>query len=212
MKIKWFGVSSFLITTDEGARIITDPYQHNYIPEGDLPPDYNPNAPGITERADVVTMTHSHSNAAYIWSVKGVPQLYTGGMPVEIKGVRFSNVVTLHHSNHGYNNIIGIEADGIRIRHLGDMGIRALNDEELAQVGVVDILMTPWDMSHELQKEVLIQLNPRIVLPMHFASADEYMRSMKGFTMMDNVSELTITKESLPLEMQIIMLKPALKT
>jgi len=211
MKIKWFGVASFLITTDKGVKIITDPYQHNYMPDGDLPPDYNPNKPGITEFADVVTMTHSHSNAAYIWSVKGIPQIYTGGIQVDIRGVRFSNVVTLHHSNHGYNNIIGIEADGIRIWHLGDMGLKKLSEEQLVKVGRVDILMTPWDMAHDLQSAVLAQLKPKVVFPMHFVTLNEYITSFKGFTRMDNVSELEFKAGKLPSEMKIIMLKPALE-
>ena len=29
MKIKWLGHSSFLITTDDGTKIITDPYAVN---------------------------------------------------------------------------------------------------------------------------------------------------------------------------------------
>ena len=37
MKIKWLGHASFLITSDSGIRIITDPYQPNeYLKYGEI--------------------------------------------------------------------------------------------------------------------------------------------------------------------------------
>ena len=50
MKIKWLGHASFLITSESGLRIITDPYQTG----GEL--KYQP----VTEVADIVTVSHDH--------------------------------------------------------------------------------------------------------------------------------------------------------
>ena len=50
MKIKWLGHASFLITSDTGTRIITDPYEIT----ADL--KYGE----IKESADIVTVSHSH--------------------------------------------------------------------------------------------------------------------------------------------------------
>lgn len=220
MKIKFFNVSSFLITTESGVRIITDPYQHNYKPV-DPPPDWVEDRPGVAEVADVVAISHPHADHSYMWAVKGTPQVYTGGASIEIRGVKFSGMTTLHDnygeaegllSTRGPNGIIGIEADGIRIWHLGDYGMQKFTDEQLARIGRVDILMMPWDMPNELQEEIFSQLTPRVVFPMHHIRVDEFMTGRKGFIdhRVDNVSELTFEAATLPQEMQIILLKPAL--
>lgn len=220
MKIKYFNVSSFLITTDAGVRIITDPYQHNYKPD-DPPPDWVEDRPGIAEVADVVAISHPHADHSYIWAIKGTPQVYTGGATMEIKGVTFSGMTTLHDnygeaegllSTRGPNGIIGIEAEGIRIWHLGDYGMQKFTDEQLARIGRVDILMTPWDMPHDLQEAIWGQLNPSIVFPMHHVRVDEFMTNRKGFVdhRADNISEIDVSADSLPLEMKVILLKPYL--
>jgi L-ascorbate metabolism protein UlaG (beta-lactamase superfamily) len=205
MKIKLLTVSCFLITTDRGVRIITDPYWHNYIP--DNPPPGQTEHPPIAELADVVTMTHEHFNDSYIWAIKGVPQLYTGGAPAEIKGVRFVGVVGRHIGNNQcLNTIIMIEADGICMVHMGDFGQNRLYDEQLAKIGRVDILMTRWsDMP-----VILDQLRPKVVLPMKNAREDDYMTGLRGFIRLDNTSELEFRAEALPSEMKVMMLTPSL--
>jgi len=212
MKIKWFNVSSFLITTDKGTRIITDPYFHNYMPEDPAPPPgWDSNRPGIAEAADVIALSHGHFDHSYIWAVKGVPRLYTGGETIEIKGVRFSSVVTWHDNygqgGRGLNNIIGIETDGIRIMHMGDYGQKMLYDEQLAKIGRVDILLTPWG---DWALPLLSRLKPKVVIPMHHTTADQ-MKNVKGFTQID-VSEVEFKSNALPSEMKVIMLKASLES
>jgi L-ascorbate metabolism protein UlaG (beta-lactamase superfamily) len=217
MKIKWFNVSSFMLTADNGTRVITDPYAYNYKPQlMPLPPNYEANRPGIEEYADVVTMSHGHFDHSYVGAgnIKGVPRLYTGGAPREYKGVKFNGVAAYHdpidHNHHGIVNIIGIEADGIRIHHFGDYGQRRLYDEQVALIGRADILMVPWG---EWVQALIEQLKPRVVLPMHHARVDDYMRSLKGFTdLTGKASELEFTAKTLPSEMQVIMLKNSLET
>lgn len=206
MKIKWFNVSSFMITTDNDARIITDPFQYNYLPEGDPPPGFNPDRPGIAEKADVVAISHSHFDHSYVGAgnVQGIPRLYTGGASREFKGVKFSSIAAYHDSRRGLVNLIGIDADGIRIRHMGDYGQDRLYDEQLELIGSVDILMTPWG---DWTPALLSQLKPKVVLPMHHARVDQ-VKGLKGFTdLTDKSSELEFKADSLPSEMKIVMLK-----
>ena len=55
MKIKWYGHSAFLITTENGTRIILDPYQSGAF-GGAL-------AYGkINEAADIVLSSHDHDD------------------------------------------------------------------------------------------------------------------------------------------------------
>ena len=219
MKIKWFNISSFLITTDSGVRIITDPYFHAYNPP-DPPPGWNSNRPPVAEYADVVTITHHHSDHSFPCAIKGVPRLYMGGPSVEIKGVKFSGVATLHDNygeyggalpvpTRGLNNVIGIEADGICVLHMGDYGLQEkIYDEQLAKIGRVDILMTPWG---DFIPGIISQLKPKVVLPMHHSTVDQ-VKNIKGFMDMTNkTSEVEFTAKTLPSEMQVIMLKASLE-
>lgn len=217
MKIHWFNVSSFMITTEKGIRIITDPFAYNYTPQLlPLPPDFELNRPPIGEAADVVTISHGHFDHSYVGAgnIKGVPKLYTGGETGEYKGVKFSGVSAYHdpmdHNHHGWVSLISIEAEGIRIRHMGDYGQKRLYDEQVEQIGGVDILMTPWG---GWVPSLIEQLKPRVILPMHHARIDDYMRSFKGFIdLTDETSDLEYTKDTLPSEMQVIMLKNSMET
>jgi L-ascorbate metabolism protein UlaG (beta-lactamase superfamily) len=206
MKIRLLTVSCFLITTEAGVRIITDPYWHNYIP--DNPPPGSTEHPPIAEEAEVVTISHEHFNDSYVWAIKGIPRLYTGSAPVNIRGVNFSGVVGRHIGNNQcLNTLILMEADGLRILHMGDFGQDRLYREQLAKIGKVDVLMTRWSDMPVL----LSQLKPRIVLPMKNARPDAEMKGMKGFTDLSTVtSEFSIEAGALPSDMKVILLKPEL--
>lgn len=212
MKIKYINVSCFVVESDKGTRIITDPFFHCYIPD-DPPPGGNPVRPGIEEYADVITLSHGHFDHSYIYAIKGVPRLYTGGAPAEIKGVKFSNVTSWHDNygdgGRGLNSNICFEVDGIRIWHMGDYGQKELTDEQLAQTGRTDILMTPWG---DFALRLIEQMKPKVVLPCHHTRAEQ-VSNVKGFIDMTNKSsELEYTKKTLPSEMQLIMLKASLES
>jgi L-ascorbate metabolism protein UlaG (beta-lactamase superfamily) len=218
MKIKYITTSSFLITSDKGTRVVTDPYFHNFRPDNaENLPEWMMARPGITEYADVVVISHPHFDHSYIYTIKGVPRLYTGGAPVEIKGVKFSGVATKHDNygeaggilpTRGPNNAIGIEVDGIRIWHMGDYGLqKKIYDEQLAQFGRVDILLTPWG---DFVQGIIDQFNPKVVFPMHHTTVDQ-VKGMKGFTdLSSKTSEMELTTKTLPSEMKFIMLKASM--
>ncbi len=212
MKIKWINVASFLITSARGTRIVTDPFFHLYQPVNP-PPGWNSNRPGINEFADVIAISHGHFDHSYVAAIKGVPRLYTGGAPVEIKGVRFSGVVSWHDNygqgGRGTTNIIGMELDGIRIFHMGDYGQARLTEEQAAQIGRVDVLLTPWG---NWAPGLIDDLNPRVVLPMHHTTVDQ-VKHMKGFRdLTQQTSELEYNADTLPSERQVIMLQASLES
>ena len=89
MKIQWLGHAAFLITSDGGVRIITDPYQlaeRMTYGESD-------------EAADFVTVSHEHGDHNNVAAVKGNPRaVRTTDDAGEIK---FKGLPTYHDDTGG---------------------------------------------------------------------------------------------------------------
>ena len=213
MKIKWLGHSSFLITSDTGTKIITDPYTvSDNLKYGE-----------IKETADIVTVSHEHSDHNNAAAVRGTPKILK--KTAEVKGIKFNGIPTYHDeargSKRGTNTIFCFEVDGIKICHLGDLG-HPLEDKEVAQLGKVDILLIPvggyYTIDTKVASEVSNKIAPKIIMPMHYKNdrcsfpitgVDEFLRGKKNVTR-SNTSESEFKVKELPVSTQIIVLKPAL--
>ena len=136
MKIKWLGHASFLITSDAEIKILTDPYTTG----GGL--SYGK----IQESADIVTISHEHSDHNNVATVRGNPEVVRGTITAEVKGIKFKGIPTYHDDAggelRGNNAIICFEVDGIRVCHLGDLG-HQLSDKQVAELGRIEILLIP---------------------------------------------------------------------
>jgi len=213
MKIKWLGHASFLITSDTGIKIITDPYETGSgLSYGE-----------ITESADIVTVSHEHSDHNNAAAVGGNPQVVRGA--TNVKGVEFKAISCCHDEaggkDRGKNTILCFEVDGIKVCHLGDLGHR-LSERQVAELGEVDILFVPvggfFTIDARVATEVCDQLNPRVVIPMHYKTAncdfpiagvEQFLQGKKEIKQLDT-SEAEFKKGELPPCTQIIVLKPAL--
>jgi L-ascorbate metabolism protein UlaG (beta-lactamase superfamily) len=215
MKIKWLGVASFLITTEKGVRIIVDPYKSGGPIKSE---EYH-------GPADIVTISHAHNDHNYLVNIEGNPQIIKESKPVEAKGIKFNGIAAFHDEvqgkKRGPNICFYFDVDGLRVLHLGDLG-HMLSDEQMAQVGKVDILLTPvgglWAIDAATAWNIAQKLPARVVIPMHFrdercdfpvAGVDEFLKGKKNVQMV-NSSEIEFKVGKLPAEMQIIVLKPAL--
>jgi L-ascorbate metabolism protein UlaG (beta-lactamase superfamily) len=215
MKVKWLGHASFLITSDKGVRIITDPYKSG----GPL------KYAEIKGSADVVTISHEHGDHNYTALIEGNPQIIRGAKPAEAKGIKFNGVATFHDDNkgkdRGTNTIFCFEVDGVHVCHLGDLGHK-LSEQEVSQIGKVDVLLTPmagfFTMNAEVATEVSNKLKPKVIIPMHFknercdfpvATVDGFLKGKENVTRMDS-SEIEFQAGKLPAVTKIIVLKPAL--
>ncbi len=145
MKVKWLGHASALITSDSGLKILTDPYQPGYHarPDGIL---FYAN---ITEKVDIVVISHEHPDHAYMATVQGNPAIVRGSeirgeSPVKVKGIEFKGVATLHDDVGGQmmgdNCVTCFEVDGLKVCHSGDIG-HVLTDEQVSEIGKVDVLL-----------------------------------------------------------------------
>ena len=214
MKIKWLGHASFLITSDSGTKIITDPYKTG----GPL------NYGEIKETADIVTVSHDHFDHNNVATVGGNPEVVKG--TAEVKGIKFNGTATYHDeaegSQRGNNTIFCFEVDGVRVCHLGDLG-HALGDTEVTGLGKVDVLLTPvggnYTIDAKVASEVSNKIAPKVIIPMHFqnercpefpvSGVDDFLQGKAGVSTPD-ASEVEFRPGELPASTQIVVLKPAL--
>ncbi len=161
MKIEHLGHSSFQITNR--STLVIDPYG----PEiGRLPQ-------GLT--ADVVTVSHQHFDHNYSDGVSGNPVIIDEPGQYSVKGFEIKGFKTFHDDKggtiRGENIVFCISADDLNLCHMGDLG-HILTDEQVKEIGPVDILMIPvggfYTIDASQAVQVVRQINPKIVMPMHY--------------------------------------------
>ena len=208
MEINWLGHSCFRIKGKQ-ATVITDPYS----------PDT-----GYTlgkQSATIVTVSHGHPGHSCSGGINGEPHLVTGPGEYEISNVLIIGLASYHDNEkgavRGKNTIYLIEMDDITICHLGDLG-HTLTEDQTEELGNVDILMLPVGgistINAATAASVVRQIEPKIVLPMHYGTPllnreldplDKFLKEI-GTHDIAPQPKLTITKNNLPLVMQVTVL------
>ena len=102
------------------------------------------------------------------------------------------------------NVIVVLEVDGLRIAHMGDIGQTELTEEQLTELGDIDIAFMQFENSYSgmsLENEkgfnLIEQLNPTIVVPTHYTlMLFGIGREVRCIT--EVLNSLEITKEELP--------------
>ena len=92
-----------------------------------------------------------------------------------VKDVRISAVPSYHDNVsgalRGKNTIFVYEVDGLRIAHMSDLG-HTLDEAAIKAIGRVDVILIPVDAARTVDAVgatiVVGQLNPKIVIPMHY--------------------------------------------
>ncbi|MBL7073927.1 MBL fold metallo-hydrolase [candidate division KSB1 bacterium] len=215
MIITWLGHSAFLIKAEDGRKVLTDPYEAGSY---DGAVGYGK----IEDVVDVVIVSHEHPDHFDVKSLKGSPTVVKGVGTYKVGGFVFNGVATYHDQSRGRerggNTIFSFDVDGFRVCHLGDLG-HVLSANEVASIGTVDVLFIPvggfYTINADEAKRVVDQLNPRVVIPMHFktevlgfpiAPVDPFLKGQKDVER-PGTSEFSITKETLPGERKIVVLE-----
>jgi len=209
--ITFVGHSSYQIDTPQGVRAITD---------------YN-GVNGFGRHPDIVTMNNAHSTHFTDEPEEGITHVLKG-WPTEgesedrhdvtLKDMRVWNVPTNALDWSGgvriNGNSIFIYAIGdLCIAHLGHLHHR-LTPEHLEALGRIDVLMVPIDGSFTMgvpfMADVVKQIDPRIVLPMHYWGRYQLDRFMgliaplePDFIYPDKRS-IDVVKEELPEKLTVI--------
>ena len=208
MDITWLGLSCFRIRGSQ-AVIITDPF----------PPGL-----GYTlgkQTADIVTVSHQHPSHSYDQGINSEHRLVKGPGEYEISGVLILGISTYHDSvkgqTRGKNTIYLMEIDGVNVLHLGDLG-HALNDQQAEEIGNVDVLLLPVGgvntINAAMAAEVIRKLEPKMVVPMHYKTekgspdlepVENFLKEM-GKTLVEPRPKLTVSRNSLPLTTEVVVL------
>lgn len=167
MKVKWLGHSCFLLTANNGVKILTDPFDSSVgykVPE---------------VAADIVSTSHKHFDHNYTQAVQGEFLHVNKIGHFSHKGIEIIGVAAFHDNENGAlrgkNTIYKFVVDGIHICHCGDLG-HILTSEQVSEIGQVDILLIPvggfYTIGLEEAVEVAQKLQPSVIIPMHFKTGD----------------------------------------
>ena len=172
LRITFLGHASFLIETPRGVTAVTD-YNGVNVPED--PPD-------------IATMNHAHSthytdhpdprikHVLHGWRDDGQParidltysDLHVTNLPTNIRDWQGG-------TEYYGNSIFLFESAGLCVAHLSHLH-HLLTDQDITALGHIDVVMAPVDgiytMSQSDMVKVLDELQPRIVLPMHYFTRD----------------------------------------
>ena len=183
--------------------------------------------------AQIVTVSHDHPDHANLAAVKPMRErIFTidGPGEYEVSGVMIAGVRTFHDKRKGAelgnNTVYVIHLDDVIFCHLGDLG-HELTTHQLDEIGNVDVLFIPVGGGETIGPSeavsVISQIEPRIVIPMHYAmpgqrSFSSDLAPLEKFTheigMKEYVEEekLTVTSTNLPSEdeeTRFVIMKPS---
>jgi L-ascorbate metabolism protein UlaG (beta-lactamase superfamily) len=167
VRLTFLGHSSFWIESAAGATAVTD-FNGTILPP---------------EIPDIVTMNNAHSThyTDYVdpavkhvlrgWDPKGGVALHdVTDLDMHVRNVP-TNVREFGGVRTNGNSIFVFEVADLCIAHLGHLH-HVLTDVHLSELGMIDVLLTPVDgsftMAQELMVEVIQQIQPALVIPMHY--------------------------------------------
>lgn len=206
MQINYLGHSCFKIKSRDIV-LVTDPYDKSI--GWSLP----------KTEAQIVTISHEHSDHNSLANIEGNPIVIRAPGEYEIAEISIFGWSTFHDkvqgAQRGKNTIYVYKIEEVSLCHLGDLGHK-LDDKQLEEVNGVDVLFVPignkFTISPKEAVEVINQIEPRIVIPMHYqvpnlaitglANLSDFLQEI-GKPSVQPVSKLIITKTSLPEEMQV---------
>lgn len=211
MEITWLGHACFRLRGKE-VTVITDPFG----------PQLGYTLGRVS--AHIVTISHDHPGHNNAAAVGGDPHVLRGPGEYEVQDVLVTAVASYHDAERGKrlgrNTIYLLHIDDLTVCHLGDLG-HLLTDQQREEMSDVDILLVPVGGKNTINAaqatEVISQVDARIVIPMHYATAategkvegldplEKFCREM-GVEVVEPQPKLAVTRGNLPVEPQIIAL------
>ena len=169
-----------------------------------------------------MTVSHEHDNHNQWERVAGDPKVVHGPGEYEINNIFITGIGSYHDNKkgaeRGKNTIYLIEFEDLKLCHLGDLGHVPTETQAEALAGL-DMLFVPIGgvtaLNASKAAEVVSQLEPRIVVPMHYKtkafpgkldSLDKFLKEM-GLKGVEEQETLKITRSADDEETKVIVLK-----
>jgi len=211
VRLTFVGHATFLIESPQLVRIATD--YNDYVRPPVLP--------------DIATMNHAHSTHYSLSPDPGIKYVLHGWVDdekparidLQYKDVRVRNVPTNIRTfegateRHG-NSIFIFEVANLCIAHLGHLH-HTLTQQQLNEIGRVDIVLVPVDGSFTLDLEGMIEvlhaLKAPLMIPMHYFSAYTLDRLLQRARQewdveVAEIPSLVASKASLPIKPKVLVL------
>ena len=205
MVISWFGLSSFKISFGS-LSLITDPFSKT---TGLMPP---------RGQTDLVILSNAESELYSNRDTVGDENTFVVDSPGEydVKGLFIRGV-----AGRGAT-IYSIRMEDIRLGFLGSLKETELSDEQVEELGEIDILFVPVGghsvCDAEEAVKIVNQLEPRFVIPMHYAQSglktsldkvEQFLKELGG-TKAAPQEKFTLKKSDLAVsdKTEVIVLEP----
>jgi L-ascorbate metabolism protein UlaG (beta-lactamase superfamily) len=218
VKLAYMGNSCIMITSPDGTRIVSDPYQPNSKPAGlsELPADLT---------ADAVTISHTHPDHNNYKAVGGDPQVLRDPGTYQIGEVKVTGYLGWEGSPEGpdlsrRNVIFVYETNDVKIVQLGDSGI-VTDPEVLSAIEDADIVIVNID-GYVIQEDRVMtfmqQIKAHTVMLAHYSLEGQapwndaptakafVIRYTSGVTVLKTGSEMDVTPD---MPEQIAILTPS---
>ena len=237
MTIRWYGQSFFQVETSKKFTFAFDPHAipafgRRMVKAEFVIVSHTHDDHAMVEMIDtgvVDPKTKEPKRIAEADVYRGVTETKTGKQDWKVidekrgkDNIRIRNVATYHDTTNGLqrgkNSIFIVEADGLTVCHLGDLG-HELTDAQVKAIGKVDVLMVPvggiYTINGEQAQAVMKQLKPRLyVLPMHYgvkdfddlAGPEEFLDGLKNVKKMTDTNELTFPLDEKPEAPTVVLL------
>ncbi len=192
--------NSYIITSSKGESVIVDPTSM-------------PSAKTVDLKPAAIVSTHNHpdhTDAGYTDSYDCQKILYTKS-DIKTNDFHIYSILSSHKgdeivdNNPMTNYIMVFEVDGIRIAHMGDIGQTKLTDEQVKELGNIDIAFMQFDNSYSDMSiadgkafGILQQFNPKIVIPTHYNESSLAVIEGKCGKITNCENIFQIAKEDLP--------------
>lgn len=214
MKLTWLGHASFLLESEKGTRLLTDPYPQSIYPH-EVP------------ACDFAALSHEHYDHNHVEDLPGAPVILRrdgqllSGRPLLCGDITLRALPSFHDEvqgqKRGLNAVCIFEGDGVKIAHMGDIG-HALTPELAAALQNLDALLLPvggtYTVDGQQAAAMARALQPRYIIPMHYAlpgcpldiaDAGAFLTAM-GNTPLLHAPQLTFTEPQ-----GVVMLKASLQ-
>jgi len=157
--VEHLGHSCFKVQGKQGS-VIIDPF--------------NPGAVGLPwnkRKANLVLVTVDSEDRNNLAGIDGSFYAVTGPGEYEVSQIKVRGIATADGAT-----IYAFTVDDIHFLHLGGLK-QLLEEKELAEISEVDVLMIPVGgvdvLDAELAAQVTAQVEPRVVIPMHYQENSE---------------------------------------